>query len=282
MRLQKKNLKEDSVWLADPSTFNDPYDCAYALDIEYLNKKYMSEYFGSKDCNVDLSAGLMKEIISSENPFSKWADYMFREEPEERRDAIQSQLEALQRKMSEDFATYSSRKNAGNFKVCSFSERKDSLLMWAHYADNHKGFCLEYDIKSMSYRDLRRRFMYPVIYSEKMFDATDYMHGNVKDGRNVLHLNLAALTKAIDWRYEKEWRLVFSNGVLLMPQKCYIGKPTHLYLGSKMEDTDQEDLIDICKSKEIPYSMMRPHHREFKVEPVSLHEAKNAFIKSDA
>ena len=29
----------------------------------------------------------------------------------------------------------------------SFSEEKDNLLMWSHYGDNHKGLCIEYDLK---------------------------------------------------------------------------------------------------------------------------------------
>ena len=28
--------------------------------------------------------------------------------------------------------------------VCCFSEKKDDILMWSHYADGHKGFCLEF------------------------------------------------------------------------------------------------------------------------------------------
>ncbi len=30
--------------------------------------------------------------------------------------------------------------------VICFSERSDSLLMWSHYADNHNGICIEFDI----------------------------------------------------------------------------------------------------------------------------------------
>ena len=32
--------------------------------------------------------------------------------------------------------------------IACFSESKDSPTMWAHYADNHKGFVLEYDFKN--------------------------------------------------------------------------------------------------------------------------------------
>lgn len=34
---------------------------------------------------------------------------------------------------------------ARNFGVLSMSSKNDDLLMWAHYADKHQGFCLEFD-----------------------------------------------------------------------------------------------------------------------------------------
>lgn len=48
------------------------------------------------------------------------------------------------------------------FTAC-FSENRHSLLMWSHYANSHKGFCIEYhlcDILSMFGIDIC-----PVIYS---------------------------------------------------------------------------------------------------------------------
>jgi hypothetical protein len=35
-------------------------------------------------------------------------------------------------------------------KLCSFSECNDSILMWSHYAKDHKGFCVEYDLTTAS------------------------------------------------------------------------------------------------------------------------------------
>ncbi len=38
--------------------------------------------------------------------------------------------------------------------------------MWAHYADNHQGFCIEYDLSNES--EGRTAPLFPVIYSESM------------------------------------------------------------------------------------------------------------------
>ena len=59
--------------------------------------------------------------------------------------------------------------------------------MWGHYADSHKGFCLEYDFQSILKEctqnciDIRccNNFMLnyslaPIIYTKERFDATAY------------------------------------------------------------------------------------------------------------
>lgn len=57
--------------------------------------------------------------------------------------------------------------------------------MWAHYANNHKGFALGYNFrnnrisKCSNYpkRDcpnIRNSMIYPIIYSDKRYDATGY------------------------------------------------------------------------------------------------------------
>ena len=61
-----------------------------------------------------------------------------------------------------------------SLKICSFSATAESIIMWSHYADQHRGFCVEYDLQSLPAENLFVRMMYPVIYSEKLFDATRY------------------------------------------------------------------------------------------------------------
>lgn len=31
-------------------------------------------------------------------------------------------------------------------RICCFSRKKDDICLWAHYADNHRGFCLEFNV----------------------------------------------------------------------------------------------------------------------------------------
>jgi hypothetical protein len=48
--------------------------------------------------------------------------------------------ESVKRNLDNEFA------NLPNFQVSALSEPRDDILMWAHYANDHKGFCLEFKL----------------------------------------------------------------------------------------------------------------------------------------
>lgn len=87
--------------------------------------------------------------------------------------------EHFQSKYDEGFSKFEALKkeiiktNQEMTKICSFSSVKpfdetnnDNQLLWAHYGDSYKGFCVEYDTT-----DLNKSDFYPVDYS-KILDIT--------------------------------------------------------------------------------------------------------------
>lgn len=93
------------------------------------------------------------------------------------------------------------------FRVCCFSKRNDNLLLWAHYADNHRGICLEYDIPD----DIHKKTFMPITYGESqpvLEKVERFPAGDQNAGRLSLKMEDAAvfLTKSADWKYEEEWR----------------------------------------------------------------------------
>lgn len=84
--------------------------------------------------------------------------------------------------------------------IMSLSEVYDSELMWAHYGEQHKGFCIEYDVSKM--RDIKRKMLFKVIYGEKP-DITEQIE------EACIGAGLSSyIFKNEDWRYEKEWRMI--------------------------------------------------------------------------
>lgn len=233
-----KNLKDDTVWLADPLTFNDPYDCAHTLDPNKLINTLRIEE-------------LENSLLGSLDP----------NEREKMRSALNT---AIQSEYSEMIAA-TSNFIAGSFKLCSFSERVDSTLMWAHYADFHKGFCIEYDFSRLDSLSAIKRQIYPVIYSDKLHDATDYYKYHCGNRPvNIHYLTLAALSKAKDWEYEKEWRLVIGNEILASAQAYPVPKPKAVHLGTRICNDHRQVIEEICTAKSIPVFETALDKSEFK------------------
>lgn len=232
-----KNLEEDTVWLADPLTFNDPYDCHHYIDYEGMLDVF------SQDLPDDL-----RELITP----------LMRDSLAERSAGVISELNKAGDKIKD------------GIRLCSFSERVDSTLMWAHYSYNHQGFCIEYDVTRPELHKLTSRFMFPVVYSDDVFDATDLMNV-VKGGHfNNLRLNLAALYKATDWSYEKEWRLVFANHFMQAPCPWGMPKPTAVFCGSHISKANEAKIKEVCCRREIPLFKMELDRHMYRMNPRKL------------
>ncbi|EKO3466506.1 DUF2971 domain-containing protein [Vibrio fluvialis] len=100
---------------------------------------------------------------------------------------------------AEQFAT------DGNFNevgVISFTENYNNLLMWSHYAHEHKGIVVEFDYEKLdyffNYRLSTRDTIERVLYNRERFSPLQ-TEVCVKD---------LLLTKSDDWIYEKEHRIL--------------------------------------------------------------------------
>lgn len=96
--------------------------------------------------------------------------------------------------------------------VLALTERWDCPLMWSHYADEHRGLCIEYDMNDNVCSHIK-----PVDYGRpRSIKITELMqwkfNKSVEAKQNVLDTYFFA--KSPQWRYEKEWRDIHpSNGV---------------------------------------------------------------------
>ena len=91
--------------------------------------------------------------------------------------------------------------------IACLSEAYDSLLMWAHYANNHCGMCVEYELLEFN-RQLGFSPV-PVVYSNERVS----IHTIETLERDIQGLFVESLTsKSPEWSYEKEWRIIRDDG----------------------------------------------------------------------
>ena len=92
--------------------------------------------------------------------------------------------------------------------VLPLSERRDSILMWAHYARAHTGFAIGFDSEHDWFRRDAERGLVQVSYT------------NVRPHRRVLSEftpEQMIATKSEQWSYEQEWRLIDSTAAACGP-----------------------------------------------------------------
>lgn len=65
------------------------------------------------------------------------------------------------------------QKTANRFRVSCFAQSPYSMLMWSHYANNHQGFCIEYETPDYSKENENIYLnLFPVIYTNTRTSLT--------------------------------------------------------------------------------------------------------------
>jgi hypothetical protein len=143
---------------------------------------------------------------------------------------------------------------AGTYVAC-FSEDPTSKLMWGHYGDSHRGFCIEYGFEMLDGNDLRYRLLWPVIYSPERFPLV--VSGPPDPNRfTPWSATLASIHKSPEWGYEREWRIVVPLGNPPMPA-WDMGTPNRLILGHEILPDARAKLTAIAREQHIPLAQMR-------------------------
>lgn len=162
-------LINNEMWYSNPSDFNDPFDCDINMtfsnsphsSIQHYFDTYLKKQFTAKELE-----GINQTTISNFD------------------------FETLLNKIA--------KRVAQKKGIACFMSNCDNLLMWAHYADSHKGICLKFDILE----DLH--FFSP---AKKVNYTKDYPNYNyLKDKDDFV--NHMFFTKSEEWSYEGEVRVL--------------------------------------------------------------------------
>ena len=237
------NLIHDNVWLSPPNKFNDPYDSLASVDVDLIIDKVHLKAIK----NLIFLYGMTNEEIAAMNTLP----------------SVQKQIKETKESGSKDLkGVLDSLRNSLN--VCSFTENKDNLVMWSHYANNHSGFCIEYDLSKIERENKLIEYLLPVIYTENIFEMTENLSRQLK-GKSVGNIMLLSpLYKYKDWSYEKEWRLVLTD-LKKTIDEFNMPKPKAIYLGTKISEDNKKNIIQIVKSKSINVYQMKMSSSEFKL-----------------
>ena len=193
-----KTLLGTSLRYRHPNEFNDPFEFmpgGYTGDTlqerqrrvyELLctNPKYRESY--NQIYNSSFSEDEWNRMIINRD--SKVADFISD-------DFVNSIFDNLQRR---DWTIFR-EKASKDIVFCSFSQRPDNILMWSHYAGEHRGIVIGF---SSSYFDR----LHKVKYEKKR--ALIPLSSTVNDDDFKLAAENVMTTKSLQWSYEEEWRQI--------------------------------------------------------------------------
>jgi hypothetical protein len=114
-----------------------------------------------------------------------------------------SQLSKEYKKLKEDFMRKPeqafSKDWVANIGILCLTESFMNHLMWAHYADSHRGICIGLEKQKAPFNNAMQ-----VEYSTERPEIEYPLHRIFTDK----DLEQLLLTKSIEWSYEKEWRII--------------------------------------------------------------------------
>ncbi len=235
--------KEDgtfSLWAQTPMNFNDPFECAFSTEQLFSDagiacmksnmRERVQELF---NLNCDKNKKIKKSVL-------------YKAEKEEIQKLKNDPIHREKEKQKFIKGWEDTLKN--QCKVISLSRTHNNLLMWAHYAKEHKGFVVKFDFKDLgvSLRKKIKTEIRNVIYSDKLIEL---QHKSVSFDFSGEIL----CTKSKDWEYEQETRiLIASEG--MHPNNAFININSlvinEIFLGLRMEEKDKKKICDICRNNE--------------------------------
>jgi hypothetical protein len=176
-----ENLKNQVIYFGSPKNFNDPYDCALCPSI-------------AEPSDEDVERIRAHYLAQAETPEALRRKFQR---------ATVSALRVIFLRSGQSALDEHVQKFLSQNGVSCFAERPNNLLMWSHYAEHHKGFCLEFRTDTETFQKLL-----PVKYKAQMpsFDLVPMLCDN--DYGQVLDL---FCTKSSDWAYEREWRALHKH-----------------------------------------------------------------------
>ncbi|VVC76409.1 hypothetical protein AQUSIP_17210 [Aquicella siphonis] len=260
-----QNYLDQKVWLTPLGKFNDPFEGRCSL-VRYSLQFVLD--------NPDIFNRLLKE-------------YRLNVMPELTEEDFKSFLN------SNELRDYHSNNHVqishfDRHGALSLTRKNNNIPMWAYYADNHKGYCVEFEldfnhlrkttiiepkeldgfiknihqgsqILSSKLRDYPQAFVFAKVRYSKEIPSISYDHSakltNEYEQLEYFVKN-SVCVKSIEWEHEDEFRLIVNGnsedgGLLPLEWFAPFLKVTGIIMGAQMDDDKRKHVHNLCLDKDI-------------------------------
>ena len=255
-------LKEDCLYSSSPKWLNDIREAPISF-VSYSIKECVVQdvYNDARKRDPRLPEAVVRNEYELAAVFRALAGNSGFPEPEN--DAYINELVAWCNKVYDVLIGEHIGALRNMYNVCCFSASGTTDVMWSLYADSHKGFCVEYDFKSLGITNEDVQLLLPVIYVDAPYVQMDDF-----DSADASLLMYAMSLKGTSWAYEQEWRRFYPHTDKPNPEK--MPKPVGIYLGTRCSEQNKEQMMEICKDKEITLFQMTLKSFDSIITPVKI------------
>ena len=262
------------VYFSHRHELNDPFDGKQTIDLSTREKRKEA---------IKHADQTLKKYGKKGHYFSGMLPGM---SLEERRDKFINDEEFANSIMQQ----YAKDMDVFNIGVYCLTEQNDSIIMWAHYANNHQGCCLEFNLQENYHRHVKEeKHCFPFLAPRSVKYSDKYPILVFDEEGAYPKENSAYISKSEDWRYEKEWRALmydtrvkrFISGKSISDEIPYeaIKRMTGpglypldkdllhgIILGYKMKDNEKKSIINVARSLGIRIYQAKPKLYEYGME----------------
>lgn len=299
-----KTLEENCIWMPPANTFKDTFDGTINIDLkanapkieEWLHSDLLSLYFNfikdffaakglelsftfedfqefNERCTTPSGDILLDQEYEFMKKFSSLEDVdeydvhikQMRTLRKQLGDKLTADLAPLEQHFREDINRLRSHLRDTMLTYC-MTERFDNNNLWESYAEDYKGFCIEYcfeNFQNKSFDEYKNLiYLLPMIYRRKIpyFDIVPFIDGAMRN--YILHeegfehdpcilsaLNMQMFYKNKDYEHEHEWRFSIQNTSNNKQSFPFVNA---IYVGKDIKPHNLRRLINIAKKLNVP------------------------------
>jgi hypothetical protein len=229
-------LSRSAIWFAPSHAFNDPFDCTARRKFEFTSDKELIAKFApieehQRKISRNEAITYLKQVVTDDDLRDQY---------------LEKKSRSFQKVVLQSFGIY------------TLSKTPKEILMWSHYADSHKGFCIEYRRTPDNMLADAQKVMYP---KDDEFPHIDYF---APDANKLFEeVSKIVLTKSQRWEYEKEWRILqkgyVQKGLIDDSIECSDEESLNMVLGVKMEITTKSRHRKYQRDWRIPPRVRGPY-----------------------
>jgi hypothetical protein len=291
-----KCIETNAVFMNNPQNFNDPFDSMLCANENEFLKRCLIEYLVKSDAvnrgilsNEELEQLKYSRCEEREytNVYKTFDSVVFHlgydaDKKEIRKGnseigrilyELRYEYERKLKQLRENTVGITSFADLSDFKLTSYME------LWAHYAQNQEGLCVEYDLTQPVVNTNDNAMilggLLPCNYSAKQIVLSKqkiYKYVNNVQFSSYEKMEfekskmLSFLTKSSSWGYENEWRLILPQDVCEIYNHMIPFFPIKaIFVGCRMPADNREFIYQLAQRKKITVYNMEMHEYKFEL-----------------